>query len=163
MRRQVQEWVQLRIVEEVEDKPSCITPLILIPSQGKPRFKIYHDLRMLNATRVKGWGVSMDRMTKLQGLQVGKMFSTFDLSKGFIHISIHLKDRKYFGFYFAGKFYALNKLLFGFVNSIPHFKMALDHSLLVIRKQLEERGLSRGGSSWIMRYVHNALISSSAI
>lgn len=47
----------------------------------------------------------MDRMAKIQGLKKGKLYNSFNLAKGFIQNPIPEGDRKYFGFYFAGRFY----------------------------------------------------------
>lgn len=56
----------------------------------------------------------MDRMARVLGLRKEKKYSSFDLAKDFMQISILEEDRKYFGFYFARRIYVFKRLPFFF-------------------------------------------------
>lgn len=101
------------VAEQVEKKPACISPLIIIPNQGKLGFRICHELRMLNAVTVKDWGPAMDKTARLQGILRGEFFGVFDLAKGFMQLPINRRDRRYFGFYIGGSFFVFKRLPFG--------------------------------------------------
>lgn len=130
----------------------------MVPNNGKPRFRICHDIQMLNAATTKEWGPSMDFQVTEYSWAV--FFSVFDLPKGFMQISIHEEDQRYFGFYFEGSFFCFKRLPFGFVNSTQYFSIALDQSITEINCRLKEMGLDIKGRCWVTRYVDDVLIGS---
>lgn len=111
---QIAESMQMAVVGRVDKQLVCISPLIMVPNNGKPRFRICHDLRMLNAATTKEWGPAMDRTARAQRIHGVEFFSVLDLTKGFMQISIQKSDQKYFGFYFDGSFFCFKRLLFSF-------------------------------------------------
>lgn len=40
VKKQIEEWVSMGVAQEVRDKPECISPLLLIPTQNKKGFCI---------------------------------------------------------------------------------------------------------------------------
>lgn len=116
--KKVAKWMQLGVVDRVERQLACISLLIMVLNNGKPGFRICHDLHMLNAAAAKEWGPTMDKMARLQGISGAELFSVLDLTKGFMQISIQKSDQRYFGFYFDGSFFCFKRLPFGFVNSM---------------------------------------------
>lgn len=43
------------VIKQVQWQLACVSPLLLISNEKKPRFKLCHDLRMLNNVIVKEW------------------------------------------------------------------------------------------------------------
>lgn len=76
------------VIRSVNKQLTCVSPLLLIPNEKKVGFRLCHDLRTLNSVTMKEWGRTMSGHMRIQTLPAGKVFSAFDLSKGFLQVHI---------------------------------------------------------------------------
>lgn len=97
--KQIEEWTRMGVIKRVLKQPSCISLFLLILNEDKLGFRLCHDLRMLKSVAVKEWGAAMNRQTRMQCLHARSLFSSFDLSKGFLKIPISAANQEYFGCY----------------------------------------------------------------
>lgn len=104
-RCKMQEWLQMGVIKKLPWQPTCVGPLLLIPNEKKQGFWICHDLCVLNTVTVKEWGPTMNRHVQMKAIPAGDLFSSFDLSKGFLQIPIPEDDQTHFGFYLWGQFF----------------------------------------------------------
>lgn len=158
IQKQINEWLGMEVIKQVIKQPACVSPLLLIPNEKKAGFRLCHDLRMLSSATVTEWGPAMNWHLRMQSLPAGKIFSSFDLSKGFLQIPIPKEDQNYFGMFVEGNSYVLIRFSFGFINSMQFFNTALAHTMTVIAEELEKRGYASQERHWVIRYVDDALI-----
>lgn len=74
----------------------------------------------------------MNRHVRMLSVCAGRLYSSFDLSKGFLHIPIPAMDQKYFGVFLWVQFYVFTRFLFGFVNSKHSSNSGLSRTMLEI-------------------------------
>lgn len=86
------------------EQPQCVSPLLLIPGEGKHGYWLCQNLRMLSSVTEWAWGPPMEMFMRLHGISNGVVFSSFDLTKGFLRIPIPKGDRTYFSFMFWADF-----------------------------------------------------------
>lgn len=74
IRKHVEEWEELNVMQEVIVPPQCVSPLLLIPNEGKTCYRLCHDLRMLDSVTERARGPVMDRLMRLIGVPEGSVF-----------------------------------------------------------------------------------------
>lgn len=152
LRPLVQEFIDAGVVEISPEKPTVITPLITVPKKdGNTRLVL--DFRLLNASCKEVQGLPMDRSQVLNSVPHKKIWTTFDLSKGFLQIPLAKHIRHLFGFELDSKFYRFKRAPFGWVNSMQHFTWALAYTI----KRIKDR-LSQGNV--ILVYVDDVAVGS---
>lgn len=92
---------------------------------------------MLNSVTVKEWRPVMNRHMRIQSLSAGTVFSSFDLEKGFLQVSIPREDQTYFGMFLWGLFYVFTRFPFGVLNSMRFFNTVLASTVNTIAKRWE--------------------------
>lgn len=163
LQKQIEEWLAMGVIKPVNKQLTCVSPLLLIPNEKKSGFRLCQDLRMLNSVTVKEWGPAMNKHMRLKCLPISNVFSSFDLSKGFLQISIPYEDQTYFGMFLWGQFYVFTRFPFGFMNSMQFFNSALEGTMNCITQELIRRGYRSQQEHWVVQYVDDALVGSSTL
>lgn len=152
-----EDWKRLGVIEEVQERPRLVSPLLLTRPPNKPtKWRIVHDLRVLNAGTVREYGEPMNKTTRLESLKDYKVLSSLDLSKGFLQLELPARSRSLFGMCYKGCWYQFTRYPFGFLNSMMEFNNMFMRSA----SRIEQALLSVPGDHQLVRYVDDFIVAS---
>ncbi len=117
--REIQDLLRDDVIEEVRQKPCCVSPIHCVPKK-RGSFRLIHDLRVLNTAcqppTFSNEGI--DEVLRL--IQPHDQLVTFDIKSGFHHIPVCQSHQTYLGFEWRKHYYQWKCLPFG-LNSSPYF------------------------------------------
>ncbi len=122
-------------VQKVSTRPHCLSPIKCVPKKGAKKYRLIHDLRVLNQ-QIDAPSFQQESINTVSQIVASHdELITFDLRNGFFHIPVHVNDRTYLGFEFAGCYYEWCVLPFGLCCSPFFFNKVVRPVVNFIREQ----------------------------
>lgn len=146
----INEFLELGAIEEVKERPRMVTPLLTVPKK-EGGLRLVLDFRMLNEITETIQGEPMDRVKVLESVKKSSIWTTMDLTKGFLQVPIAENCRTWFGLEFAGKWYRFKRCPFGWNNSMAYLARAFGKTMSKIKTRLNKNVL-------LLNYVDDLLI-----
>ena len=134
LRSEIRRLVQCGAVQEVSERPLCVSPIKCVPKKNG-KLRLITDLRILNGSidAPKFRYENIDNIA--QTVSAGDYLVTIDLKDGFFHIPVLPDHRTYLGFSFGLKYYQWCVCPFGLSCSPYYFCKVLRPVLAFIRTQ----------------------------
>ena len=128
----------------------CNTPIFPVLKADKSKYRLAHDLRMINAI-VQDWPAEVPNpYTLLTNLPPdAKFFTVIDFCSAFFSVPLAEESQYLFAFTYRGKKYTYSRLIQGFKHSPHVFNQVLGQDI---------EGLALNGT--ILRYVDDLLLCS---
>lgn len=146
----INEFLELGAIEEVKERPQIVTPLLTVPKK-EGGLRLVLDFRMLNEMTETIQNEPMDRIKVLESVKQSKIWTTMDLTKGFLQVPIAEKCRKWFGLEFDGKWFRFRRCPFGWNNSMAYLARALGKTMNKIKMRIKKDVV-------LLNYVDDILI-----
>ena len=131
VKSEIQSLLSKGCIKKVNSKPKCVSPLSVVPKKGPKKFRLIHDLRLINEKSVAPSLVYEDILTTTSLCEPNDFITTLDIKDGYHHISVHEDYRTYLGFKFENSYYEFCVLPFGLYLScfvfIKTFRAVLTH------------------------------------
>lgn len=155
LRPLVKEFLDLGAIEEVEKRPRLVTPMLTVPKK-EGGLRLVLDFRMLNEMTKPIQSDPIDRNKILNSVKKCGVWTTLDLTKGFLQVPIAKEFRTWFGLELEGKWYQFKRCPFGWNNSMAYLAQALNITLVKIREKMDKDVV-------LLNYVDDILLGTKSI
>ena len=113
VKNEIQSLLCKGCIKKLSAKPKCVSPLSVVPKKGPKKYRLIHDLRIINEKSVAPSLVYEDILTATSLCEPNDYLTTLDIKDGYHHISVHKEYRTYLGFKFESHYYEFCVLPFG--------------------------------------------------
>ena len=120
LKSEINRLLGLGYIKQCLNKPEFVSPIGCVKKKGKDKYRLIHDLRVLNSYCSSKRFKQEDIRVVEQIIKPKDYLTSIDLKDGFFHIKVHKDFQKYLSFEFEGNFYSFTVLCFGFCLS-PYF------------------------------------------
>ena len=134
VKKEVSDLLSKGCVRKVSKRPTCVSPLSVAPKKGPKKFRLVHDLRLINERSVAPALVYEDITTVSDICEPNDNLTTLDIKDGYHHLSIHESYRTFLGFKFEDTYYEFCVLPFGLNLSCYAFIKTTRAVVTYIRK-----------------------------
>ena len=134
VKNEIQSLLCKGCIKKLSAKPKCVSPLSVVPKKGPKKYRLIHDLRIINEKSVAPSLVYEDILTATSLCEPNDYLTTLDIKDGYHHISVHKDYRTYLGFQFENHYYEFCVLPFGLNLSCYAFIKTIRVVLTHIRR-----------------------------
>ena len=120
LKSEVKRLLGLGYIKQCKSNPGFISPIGCVKKKGKDKYRLIHDLRVLNSHCSNYKFKQEDIRVVEQIIRPKDYLTSIDLKDGFFHVKVHKDFQKYLSFEFEGIYYSFTVLCFGFCLS-PYF------------------------------------------